>query len=121
MVEGIGDHGCEYMTGGIVVVLGPTGRNFGAGMSGGFAYVLDEDGSFRSRINPSRVEPVALEPEDEETVLRMVRLHFQHTRSARADEVLRKWNSYAPLFVKIFPRDLMVALEARLEAHTGDG
>jgi glutamate synthase domain-containing protein 3 len=90
-------------------------------MSGGFAYVLDEDGSFRSRINSSRVEPLPLEPDDEETVLRMVRLHFKHTRSTRADEILRKWNSFAPLFVKVFPKDLMVAIDARLEAHTGDG
>ena len=121
VVEGVGDHGCEYMTGGVVVVLGTAGRNFGAGMCGGFAYVLDEDGSFSSRINPSRVALVPLEGEDEATVQRMVRLHFQHTRSARADDVLRKWNTYAPRFVKVFPKDLMVALDVRLEAHTGDG
>jgi len=121
VVEGVGDHGCEYMTGGIVVVLGSTGRNFGAGMSGGLAYVLDEDGSFPSKINPARVVLVPLDEDDEETLLRMVRLHFQHTRSSRAEDVLRKWNSYAPRFVKVFPKDLMVALAERLEAHTGDG
>ena len=103
------------------MVLGATGRNFGAGMSGGFAYVLDEDGTFASRINPSRIALVALDEGDEETLLRMIRLHFQYTRSSRAEDILRKWHGFAPHFVKVFPKDLMVALEARLEAHTGDG
>ncbi|MED5262145.1 MAG: glutamate synthase large subunit [Myxococcota bacterium] len=121
VVEGVGDHACEYMTGGNVVILGPTGRNFGAGMCGGFAYVLDLDGSFPSRVNASRVELRELEGEDEELVQRLVRRHFQLTRSDRADDVLRKWNAYAPKFVKVFPKDLKLALDARLEAHTGDG
>ena len=121
VVEGVGDHGCEYMTGGNVVVLGRTGRNFGAGMSGGFAYVLDEDGSFPDRVNHERVllEPPA--EEDEERVQRLVRRHFQYTRSKRADNVLRKWQSFAPKFVKVFPKDLKLALSDRLSAHTGDG
>ena len=121
VVEGVGDHGCEYMTGGHIVILGPTGRNFGAGMCGGFAYVLDLDGSFPSRVNADRVELRELETEDEELIQQLVRRHFQVTRSERADEVLRKWNSYAPKFVKVFPKDLKLALDARLEAHTGDG
>ncbi|UCE85555.1 MAG: glutamate synthase large subunit [Deltaproteobacteria bacterium] len=121
VVEGVGDHGCEYMTGGRVVVLGRTGRNFGAGMCGGFAYVLDVDGTFPGRANPERIDLEAITPEDEEVIQRMVRRHFQYTRSKRADEVLRKWNTYAPLFVKVFPRDLKMALDARLQAHTGDG
>ena len=121
VVEGLGDHGCEYMTGGCVVVLGPTGRNFGAGMCGGFAYVLDADGSFPGRVNPERVDLESLTPEDEEIVQRMVRRHFEYTRSERAEEVLRKWNSCAPMFVKVFPRDLKLALDARLDARTGDG
>jgi len=121
VVEGVGDHGCEYMTGGNVVVLGPTGRNFGAGMCGGFAFILDEDGSFPSRVNAGRIELRELTTEDEELIQRMVRRHFQYTRSKRADDVLRKWNSYAPKFVKVFPTDLKMALDARLEAHTGDG
>jgi glutamate synthase (ferredoxin) len=121
VVEGVGDHGCEYMTGGVVVVLGRTGRNFGAGMSGGFAYVLDEEGSFPSMINPARIALVPLGEDDQEIVLRMLRLHFQHTRSAGADRVLRKWHTYASKFVKVFPKDLMVAFEERLETHTGDG
>ncbi|NNL66961.1 MAG: glutamate synthase subunit alpha, partial [Myxococcales bacterium] len=121
VVEGVGDHGCEYMTGGTVVILGKTGRNFGAGMSGGFAYVLDEDGDFPGRVNPTRVDLETMTPEDEEVVLRLLRRHFQYTRSKRADDVLRKWESYGPKFVKVFPKDLKLALDTRLEAHVGDG
>jgi glutamate synthase (ferredoxin) len=121
VVEGVGDHGCEYMTGGRVVVLGPAGRNFGAGMCGGFAYVLDLDGGFPHQVNPERVDLEPLTPEDEEVIQRLVRRHFEYTRSERAEEVLRKWNDYAPRFVKVFPKDLKVALDARLSARTGDG
>ncbi len=121
VVEGVGDHGCEYMTGGNVVILGRTGRNFGAGMCGGFAYVLDEDGDFADHVNHERVFLEPLGPEDEETIQRLVRRHFQYTRSKRADDVLRKWNSMAPKFVKVFPKDLKLALSDRLDAHTGDG
>jgi glutamate synthase domain-containing protein 2/glutamate synthase domain-containing protein 1/glutamate synthase domain-containing protein 3 len=121
VVEGVGDHGCEYMTGGVVVVLGGTGRNFGAGMCGGFAYVLDLDGSFPDRVNPERVDLEPLNADDVETVQRLVRRHFQYTRSKQADDVIRKWNTYAPRFVKVFPRDLKMALDVRLKSHTGDG
>jgi glutamate synthase (ferredoxin) len=121
VVEGVGDHGCEYMTGGTVVVLGGTGRNFAAGMCGGIAYVLDLDGDFAERVNPERVDLEPLGPADELEIQRMVRRHFEYTRSERAQEVLRKWNTFAPKFVKVFPRDLKLALEARLDARTGDG
>ncbi|MEE9607689.1 MAG: glutamate synthase large subunit [Myxococcota bacterium] len=121
VVEGIGDHGCEYMTGGRVVVLGRTGRNFGGGMCGGIAYVLDLDGDFPELANPERVDLEPLAEEDEQAIQRLVRRHFQYTRSERAEKVLRKWNSYGPRFVKVFPRDLKLALEARLTAGTGDG
>jgi glutamate synthase domain-containing protein 2/glutamate synthase domain-containing protein 3 len=121
VVEGVGDHGCEYMTGGRVVVLGPTGRNFGAGMCGGFAYVLDLEGDFADRVNAERVDLEPLTPEDEVAIQRLVRRHFEYTRSQRAEEVLRKWNALAPKFVKVFPKDLKLALDARLSAHTGDG
>jgi glutamate synthase domain-containing protein 2/glutamate synthase domain-containing protein 1/glutamate synthase domain-containing protein 3 len=121
VVEGVGDHGCEYMTGGTVVVLGGTGRNFAAGMCGGIAYVLDLDGDFAERVNPERVDLEPLGPADELEIQRMVRRHFEYTRSERAQEVLRKWNTFAPKFVKVFPRDLNLALEARLDARTGDG
>jgi glutamate synthase domain-containing protein 2/glutamate synthase domain-containing protein 1/glutamate synthase domain-containing protein 3 len=121
VVEGVGDHGCEYMTGGRVVILGRTGRNFGAGMCGGFAYVLDLDGGFASRCNPERIDLDPIDAEDEEIIQRMVRRHFQYTRSKRADDVLRKWNSFAPKFVKVFPRDLKLAASERIKVHTGDG
>ncbi len=121
VVEGVGDHGCEYMTGGTVVILGKTGRNFGAGMSGGFAYVLDTDGSFPDQVNRERVDLERITKEDEQTIQRLVRRHFEYTHSARADKVLRKWNTYAPKFVKVYPKDLKVALDARVAAGTGDG
>jgi glutamate synthase domain-containing protein 3 len=109
------------MTGGHVVVLGTTGRNFGAGMCGGFAYVLDEHGDFPDRVNHERVTLESLTDEDETLIQRLVRRHYQYTRSTRADDVLRKWNDYAPKFVKVFPKDLAVALADRLSSHTGDG
>jgi glutamate synthase domain-containing protein 2/glutamate synthase domain-containing protein 1/glutamate synthase domain-containing protein 3 len=121
VVEGCGDHGCEYMTGGHVVVLGSTGRNFAAGMCGGFAYVLDLDGNFPQRVNLERVDLEPLTADDETTVQRLLRRHFEYTRSERAEEVLRKWTDLAPRFVKVFPRDLKLALEARIQARTGDG
>jgi len=121
VVEGVGDHGCEYMTGGVAVILGPTGRNFGAGMSGGIAYVLDEEGDFPSRINPETIDLDPLDAEDLETIQRLVRRHFQYTRSGRADELLRKWDALAPKFVKVFPKDYKRALEDRVAAESGNG
>jgi glutamate synthase domain-containing protein 2/glutamate synthase domain-containing protein 1/glutamate synthase domain-containing protein 3 len=121
VVEGVGDHGCEYMTGGRVVILGPTGRNFGAGMSGGIAYVLDEAGEFPARCNLEMVELEPIGPEDAETILRLVRRHFQYTRSLLADDVLRKWETKASQFVKVFPMDYKRALGDRIRAGSGDG
>jgi glutamate synthase (NADPH/NADH) large chain len=121
VVEGVGDHGCEYMTGGRVVVLGKTGRNFAAGMSGGYAYVLDELGDFAEHCNTGIVRLKEIDAEDEETILRLVRRHFQYTRSKRAEEVLRKWDSFAPKFVKVSPIDYERALADRLSAGSGNG
>jgi glutamate synthase (ferredoxin) len=121
VVEGVGEHGCEYMTGGNVVILGNTGRNFGAGMSGGIAYVLDEDGTFAGRVNPDTIDLDPLDDADLERVQRMVRLHFQYTRSERADDVLRKWDDFAPKFVKVFPKDYKRALGDRIQAESGNG
>ena len=121
VVEGVGDHGCEYMTGGVVVVLGRTGRNFAAGMSGGIAYVLDEDGQFASRVNTETVDLDPLQDSDLAVIERMVRKHFQYTRSRKAEEVLRKWDDLAPRFVKVFPRDYKRALSERIEAGSGNG
>ena len=122
VVEGVGDHGCEYMTGGRVVVLGPTGRNFAAGMSGGEAYVLDEHGTFSSLCN---VEMVALEPvedhRDVEALRRMLIEHSRLTGSSRAERVLANWDEALPQFVKVMPHDYKRALmeRAKQEAHAG--
>ncbi len=121
VVEGVGDHGCEYMTGGRVVILGKTGRNFGAGMCGGLAYVFDIDGDFAQRVNPARVDLERLQPDDLEIVQQMIRNHHAYTGSERAREILRKWEDCAPRFVKVHPRDLKRALAARLETEGGDG
>jgi len=105
VVESVGDHGCEYMTKGTVVVLGPTGRNFAAGMSGGIAFVLDEDGGFvRSQCNRSGVdlEPLT-DPADIKTILHLVRRHHEFTGSGRALWVLENWAAVEPKFVKVFP------------------
>ncbi|KAL8049488.1 hypothetical protein ABFX02_06G023000 [Erythranthe guttata] len=106
VVEGVGDHGCEYMTGGTVVVLGKTGRNFAAGMSGGIAYVLDADSTFKSRCN---LELVDLDPVEEEedilTLRMMIQQHQRHTGSQLAKEVLANFDSLLPKFIKVFPRD----------------
>jgi len=127
VVEGVGDHGCEYMTGGTVAVLGVTGRNFAAGMSGGIAYVLDLDGEFVKRCNTAMVdlEPVLSESEQQGKVSRelwhkgqadevilkdMIGRHAKLTNSRRATEILEKWAAYRPRFVKIFPREYRRAL-----------
>ena len=113
VVEGVGDHGCEYMTGGRAIILGETGLNFGAGMSGGIAYVLDEAGDFPAKINPlSAVDLEPLGEDDIEYVQNMLRKHFDYTRSGRADDILRKWETYAPKFVKVYPQEYRAALEA---------
>ncbi|HXP59460.1 MAG TPA: glutamate synthase large subunit [Dongiaceae bacterium] len=113
VVESVGDHGCEYMTGGRVVVLGPTGRNFAAGMSGGIACVLDETGDFPRRCNPQMVELERLEDPDElELVWKLIQRHQFYTRSSRAARILAHWPEMAPKFVKVMPRDYKRVLEA---------
>jgi glutamate synthase (NADPH) large chain len=140
VVEGTGDHGCEYMTGGLVVVLGQTGRNFAAGMSGGIAYVLDEDGTFTKRCNLSMVdlEPVEEEEDlmrrlhhhggdletkgridimanmsgpDEERLMQLITNHHTYTGSTRAKEILDNWTSYRTKFVKVMPVEYRRALQ----------
>ncbi|MEO7402541.1 MAG: glutamate synthase-related protein, partial [Burkholderiales bacterium] len=127
VVEGVGDHGCEYMTGGTVVVLGMTGRNFAAGMSGGIAYVLDEDGEFAKRCNLAMVElePVLSEAEqgakisrdiwhlgdaDEAALRRLIENHARYTGSVRAREILDRWHQFRLRFVKVFPKEYKRAL-----------
>jgi glutamate synthase (ferredoxin) len=112
VVEGVGDHGCEYMTGGRVVVLGSTGRNFAAGMSGGVAYVLDEAGDFgHFRCNPEMVELEDLSEPDEISELRqMIETHYRYTGSTAAHRVLDTWDIMLPRFIKVMPVDYKRAL-----------
>jgi glutamate synthase (ferredoxin) len=113
VVEAIGDHGCEYMTGGRVVVLGRTGRNFAAGMSGGIAYVLDEAGDFATRCNPDLVGLEKLEDTDEiEEIWKLVQRHRAYTDSQRAATVLADWKNLVPKFVKVMPKDYARVLQS---------
>ncbi|HVJ89723.1 MAG TPA: glutamate synthase large subunit, partial [Labilithrix sp.] len=113
VVEGVGDHGCEYMTGGTVVVLGPAGRNFAAGMSGGVAFVLDDDGTFESRCNMGMVEVEHLsDPEDEALVRGLVEEHVVRTASVRGRELLGSWPMAARRFRKVIPTEYRRVLEA---------
>jgi len=129
VVEGVGDHGCEYMTGGTVVVLGQTGRNFAAGMSGGVAYVLDAEGAFARRCNTAMVELEKIERlgasgdaagnvvarhlgrVDEELLRDLVEKHFRYTGSFRAREILAKWEETRAQFVKVMPTEYRRALK----------
>jgi glutamate synthase (NADPH/NADH) large chain len=149
VVEGTGDHGCEYMTGGIVAVLGRTGRNFAAGMSGGIAYVLDEDGTFEQRCNMAMVdlEPIAAEEErmnrsshqsgdlaghglvdlqrdmtrfDAERLRQLIENHRHYTGSERARLILENWDEYLPKFVKVMPVEYRRALEDMARAQAAD-
>jgi glutamate synthase (NADPH/NADH) large chain len=125
VVEGVGDHGCEYMTGGRVVVLGPTGRNFAAGMSGGVAYILDEAGRFSSHCNKEMVSLTTLQApggdgggdgvdrEEINLVHGMIVRHAYHTGSKRAQEILAAWSSWLPFFVRVMPNDYKRVLEAQ--------
>ncbi|XP_055688026.1 uncharacterized protein LOC129792715 [Lutzomyia longipalpis] len=113
VVEGVGDHGCEYMTGGLVVILGLTGRNFAAGMSGGIAYVYDIDGSFRGKTNTESVELLPLEQPNDIAVVRGLLEEFvEHTDSVIAGEILKDWPSVCSKFVKVFPYEYQRALKA---------
>jgi len=112
VVEGIGDHGCEYMTGGRTVILGRAGRNFAAGMSGGIAYVWDVDGDFSTRCNMGMVELFSVEKKkDIEELRELITNHFQYTGSTVAKCVLDNWNAVLPQFVKVYPTDYRRVIE----------
>jgi glutamate synthase domain-containing protein 2/glutamate synthase domain-containing protein 3 len=116
VVEGLGDHGCEYMTGGRVVVLGPTGRNFAAGMSGGIAYVYDSDHRFAGRCNTELVDLDPLVEADDEELRGLIAEHAQRTGSLVARNVLAQWERARERFVKVMPRDYKRALKQYAEA-----
>ncbi len=113
VVEGTGDHACEYMTGGLVVVLGETGRNFAAGMSGGVAYVWDKQGDFREKVNREMVSVDALNPEDEQILRKYIDKHFQYTTSNVAFQITQQWDETMKQFVKVLPNDFRDALASR--------
>ncbi len=118
MVEGVGDHGCEYMTGGCVVILGPTGKNFAAGMSGGTAYVLDERHELYLHLNKELVTMTAVTTKYDAAELKsMIERHVAETGSPRGKTILENWDETLPLFKKIVPNDYsrMLAAIARLE------
>jgi glutamate synthase (ferredoxin) len=117
VVEGIGDHGCEYMTGGRVVVIGRTGRNFAAGMSGGVAYVLDVDGQFARRVNRGMVDLEALVGDDVGEVRALLERHVRYTQSPVAEKLLANWESAQLRFVKVMPKDYKRALVAMRRAQ----
>jgi glutamate synthase domain-containing protein 3 len=122
VVEGVGDHGCEYMTGGVVVVLGRTGRNFAAGMSGGFAFVLDASSDFATRCNRALVElaPVA-DAADAALLKRLIERHARFTGSARARHVLAHWEDTLREFVRVVPTEYLRAMRAAPETTRQEG
>jgi glutamate synthase (NADPH) large chain len=114
VVEGVGDHGCEYMTGGVVVVLGRTGRNFAAGMSGGVAYVFDQDGTFPRRCNTQMAEVLATEdPQEVALVCRLISRHVEATGSPLGAEILANWDDWVAKLRKVYPNDYRRVIEAQ--------
>lgn len=119
VVEGVGDHACEYMTGGRVVVLGPTGINFGAGMSGGIAYVYDADGRFDSLCNTDMIDLDPLDESDEKELKHLIENHLKYTGSPKAKRILANWDRERELFVKVFPMEYRCALNNMKNQNRG--
>jgi glutamate synthase (NADPH) large chain len=117
VVEGVGDHGCEYMTGGKVIVLGPTGRNFAAGMSGGIAYVLDAEERFASLVNYEMVDLEIIEPEELTWLCETIERHAKLTGSLIAKALVADWDASARQFVKVMPKDYKRVLSIMREAE----
>jgi glutamate synthase (ferredoxin) len=112
VVEGVGDHGCEYMTGGKIVVLGKTGRNFAAGMSGGYAYVLNESGLFTNGLcNEDTIDFDSITKNDEKELQKLIKEHVNHTNSEKGMKILNNWDQYVQKFVKVMPKEYKIALE----------
>ena len=119
VVEGIGDHGCEYMTGGTAVILGETGRNFGAGMSGGIAYVFDKNDNFKTKFNSELcdIKEIKSGSEDDKILNMLINKHFEETGSSLASNMLSDWTTILPKFKKVVPRDYEKALEKLNKKH----
>jgi len=114
VVEGVGDHGCEYMTGGRALILGETGRNFAAGMSGGIAWVYDINGTFKDRCNLEMVDLDPLDAEDETQITNLLKRHINLTNSTSATNILSNWKNERSLFIKVFPKEYKRVLQAKL-------
>jgi len=114
VVEGVGDHGCEYMTGGRALILGATGRNFAAGMSGGIAWVYDIESTFRENCNTEMVDLDPLEAEDETAIMALLKRHIHLTGSKRAAAILKNWKTEKACFIKVFPREYKNVLRSTL-------
>jgi len=117
VVEGVGDHGCEYMTGGKVVILGHTGRNFAAGMSGGVAYVYDPEGELPNNLNAEMVDLETLDEDDLEYLHATIQAHVDATDSAVGQRILADWRDLQRHFVKVMPRDYKKVLQAIARAE----
>jgi glutamate synthase (ferredoxin) len=111
VVEGVGDHGCEYMTGGRVIILGGTGRNFGAGMSGGIAYVYDEDKTFKNRCNPDMILLEEVREADRDTIYNLLKNHIKYTKSKRAEKIVNNMQAEMKKFTKVMPIEYKRILE----------
>ncbi|MNI39203.1 Glutamate synthase [NADPH] large chain [compost metagenome] len=114
VVEGVGDHGCEYMTGGRALILGATGRNFAAGMSGGIAWIYDINEDFRENCNQEMVDLDPLESEDEIAIIALLKRHILLTNSRRADFILQNWSREKNKFIKVFPREYKNVIRQKL-------
>lgn len=113
-MEGVGDHGCEYMTGGRTLILGETGRNFAAGMSGGISWVYDIRSNFRDNCNTEMVDLDPLETEDETEIIALLKQHIRITKSDRATSILRHWSKEKLKFIKVFPKEYKNVLRKAL-------
>jgi glutamate synthase (NADPH/NADH) large chain len=116
VVEGIGDHGCEYMTGGVVVVLGETGKNFAAGMSGGMAYIYNPEGTFENKVNRGMIDLDPMGDEDDLRLKQLLQQHYDYTQSERAKALLDDWSNARTQFAKVMPRDYKRVLQERKQA-----
>ena len=111
VVEGIGDHGCEYMTGGIVLILGTIGRNFGAGMSGGISYIYKDEQFSNSNFNMEMIDLESVNVQDQDIISNMLENHLSYTNSKLAKALLSKWNKEKSNFIKVMPKEYKIALE----------
>lgn len=118
VVEGVGDHGCEYMTGGNALIIGKTGRNFAAGMSGGIAWIYDIDGNFAENCNQEMVDLDPLSPKDEELIIKLLRKHHQLTQSSVAKFLIENWGHVSAKFIKVFPKEFKRVLAQKQELES---